>query len=199
MLLAGISRVDGYAGLEPTKRLDYSTPSAQRRAGVDHVFVPASNTNGTAAHWTRVDSTATRVRLVTRTAEIAAVASLSDDLTIVATEPPVELSGGPTGSVSVLADSPGNLSLESNAPSRQLLVTTESYHDGWIATVDGQPVPIVRVDGDFLGCVLEEGTHTIDLRFRPRSLQLGRMISFGGLGLLLCAFALAARRPRQAA
>lgn len=196
MLLVGVSRVDGYAGLEPAKRLDYLTPNAQRRAGVDHVFVPASVAKGTAANWMPVDSPAPRVRLVTRTTSNSNT-SITDDLTIVAADPPVDLADGPSGSVSVRADSPGYLSLESNAPSRQVLVTTESYHDGWIAAVDGRVVPVVRVDGDFLGCVIDAGTHTVDLRFRPRNLQLGRMISFGGLGLLLCTFAPAARRPRQ--
>jgi hypothetical protein len=199
MLLAGVSRVDGYAGLEPAKQLDYSTVNAQRRAGVDHVFVPASEKSNTAARWTPVDSPAPRTRLVTRTTAIRTGTSVSDDLEVVATEPPVELSSRPAGSVSIRDDLPGRLSLESQAPSRQLLVTTEGYHHGWIATVDGRVVPVVRVDGDFLGCVVDLGTHAVDLRFRPRSLQLGRMVSIGGLGLLWCAFALAARRPRQVA
>ncbi len=199
MLLAGLSRVDGYAGLEPAKQLDYSTVNAQRRAGVDHVLVPASEKNGTASHWTPVDSPAPRARLVTRTTAIRTGTGVSDDLEVVATEPPVELSSRPAGSVSIRDDLPGRLSLESQAPSRQLLVTTEGYHHGWIATVDGRVVPVVRVDGDFLGCVVDLGTHAVDLRFRPRSLQLGRMVSIGGLGLLWCAFALAARRPRQVA
>jgi hypothetical protein len=199
MLLAGVSRVDGYAGLEPAKRLDYSTRSAQRRAGVEYQFSPASDKQGTAAQWTPVDSPAPRVRLVTRTPAEHAGATTSDDLAIVAADPPVDLMPESSGSAVVLADSPGHFSLESNAPSQQLLVTTESYHDGWVATVDGRVIPIVRVDGDFLGCVVDAGQHQVDLRFRPWSLQLGRMISFGGLGLLLCAFALAARRPRHIA
>jgi hypothetical protein len=185
--------------LEPAKQLDYSTVSAQRRAGVDHVFVPASEKNGAAARWTPVDSPAPRARLVTRTTATRTGTGVSDDLEVVATEPPIGLANAPAGSVRVRDDLPGRLSLESQAPSRQLLVTTESYHHGWIATVDGRVVPVVRVDGDFLGCVVDLGTHTVDLRFRPRSLQLGRMVSIGGLGLLWCAFALAARRPRQVA
>ena len=42
-------------------------------------------------------------------------------------------------------------------PTRQLLVVSESYHPGWQAAVDGVPQPVLRVNGDFLGCVVGPG------------------------------------------
>ncbi|MEX2111633.1 MAG: YfhO family protein [Pirellulales bacterium] len=197
MLLAGIARVDGYAGLEPAKRLDYSTCPARQRAGVNYVFVPESRTANTPARWEAISATAPRARLVTRTETFQQVFNRPFDLGLVATEPPLSLAADGPGTVRVTADSPGHLAVDCVEASRQLLVTTESFHRGWVARVDGRVVPVVRVDGDFLGCVVEPGDHLVELQFHPRSLLLGRFVSLGGLGLLLCAFALAARRRPQ--
>ena len=41
-----------------------------------------------------------------------------------------------------------------------------SYHSGWQATVDGRPVPVLRVNRDFLGCVVEAGRHRLTLDFQ---------------------------------
>jgi len=73
------------------------------------------------------------------------------------------------------------------AASRQLLVVSESFDAGWRAAVDGQPVPVERVNGDFLGAVIPAGSHTMRLRFRPLHLAVGRYLSLSGLvfGLLL--------------
>ncbi len=197
MLLAGVARVDGYAGLEAAKRLDYSTLPARQRAGVNHVFVPESRTANTSVRWEPVAATAPRARLVTRVAPFQQVVNNAVDLGVVATEPSLTLAAGEAGTARATIDVPGHLLVKCHAPSRQLLVTTESYHRGWVARIDGRIVPVVRVDGDFLGCVVEPGEHVVDLQFRPRSLLLGQFVSVGGLGLLLCTFALAARSRRD--
>ena len=45
---------------------------------------------------------------------------------------------------------PRPVSLSTETHGRQLLVVTASYHSGWQATVDGRPVPVLRVNRDFL-------------------------------------------------
>jgi uncharacterized membrane protein YfhO len=77
-------------------------------------------------------------------------------------------------------DLPGRIRLATAAPTRQLLVLAESFHPGWTATVDGEPGPLLRVNGDFIGCVVEPGRHVLQLRFAPRSYQVGKWISLAG-------------------
>ena len=52
------------------------------------------------------------------------------------------------------------------------------------ATIDGAPRPIVRVEGDFLGCVLENGVQRVTLRFMPRSFVYGSIATALGFVLL---------------
>ena len=74
MLLAGVQRVDGYAGLEPAKRLDYSTPEAMQLAGVEWVFHPAPGApSETAQQWTALSPTAPRVRLTPWTDSVSSI------------------------------------------------------------------------------------------------------------------------------
>src|SRR5262249_59456893 len=63
------------------------------------------------------------------------------------------------------------------------LVWTESHQDGWVARVDGRPTPALRVDGDFLGCLVGPGRHLVTFRFEPASHALGARLSALGLGL----------------
>jgi hypothetical protein len=73
------------------------------------------------------------------------------------------------------ADSPAQLLHRSNnalsfvvaAPSKGWFVVNEAYFPGWVATVDGQPQPIYRVDGWIRGIPVAPGTHRVELRFRP--------------------------------
>jgi hypothetical protein len=205
MLLAGVTRVDGYAGLEPRKRLDYSVETARRRAGINFVYTPGRRDAKTASPWQPVAAPAARARLVARIAPqndayepTDDAYEPTDDLGTVSTDAHIDLpNDSEPGTVSVSHDLSGHLVLECYAPSRQLLVTTESFHRGWVARVDGRIAPVVRVDGDFLGCVVEPGEHSVDLLFLPRSLIVGHFISLGGLGLLLCTLALAARKGCQ--
>jgi hypothetical protein len=87
------------------------------------------------------------------------------------------LTPGPPGAATLIGDDPGAIRVTTRAESRQLLVLNEAHHPGWRALVDGQPRPVLRVDGDFLGCVLEPGRHDVSFRFAPRSHRLGVQLS----------------------
>lgn len=91
---------------------------------------------------------------------------------------------GATGSAWLSSDRPGHLIARVNAPGRRILAFTERFHDGWSATIDGAPLPMVRVAGDFLGCVLDGGVHKVRLRFMPRSFVYGSIVSAIGAALL---------------
>jgi hypothetical protein len=85
---------------------------------------------------------------------------------------------------SLVLDRPGHLIADVDAPGRRILAFTERFHDGWSATIDGVALPMVRVEGDFLGCVLDGGVHRVDLRFMPRSFVYGSIVSAIGAALL---------------
>ncbi len=62
-----------------------------------------------------------------------------------------------------------------------LIVLTDTFYPGWEARVDGQIVPIHRVDGVFRGVFVEGGRHEITMRFRPASQSWGLALSAAGL------------------
>jgi hypothetical protein len=95
-----------------------------------------------------------------------------------------ERAQGATGKAVLTVDRPGNLIAQVNAPGRRVLAFTERFHDGWSATSNGVPLQMVRVEGDFLGCVLDAGYHRVTLRFMPRSFVYGSIVSAIGAALL---------------
>lgn len=206
MTMLGWHRADGYAGLEPGRRLDYRTLAAMRVASVDWVrtgVAAAGSEPGLLrldANWLRVRDPLPRVRLVSE-------ARLSDDPgaelgqipveSVALTEQPLDLSGGPAGTATLVSSRPGRLRVRIDSPSTQLLAVAESFHPGWQAWLDGQPQPVVRVNGDFLGCVVPPGQHDVELEFLARSLYYGRILSGVGLGLAVVGFAGSRRRPQR--
>ncbi len=73
-----------------------------------------------------------------------------------------------------------------------LLVVAEGYDPGWAATVDGRPARIVRVNGDRMAVVLQDGHHRVVLRHHVRGLTAG--IALASLGLVLLALAASSER-----
>jgi hypothetical protein len=90
-----------------------------------------------------------------------------------------------SGVVRLAIDRPGRLVVHVEAPGRRIVALTERFHDGWTAKSGGTAVPTVRVDSDFLGCVVEPGTHRLVLRFMPWSFVIGSIVS--AIGALLWA------------
>ena len=193
-LLAGWYRADGYAGLEPQRRLDYRQLATLRVAGVR--WVRRSRTSAAIAglldgdpKWREVPSPLPRVRLLTRV-------QVSDDPardlvripidTTALVDMPIDVPVGfLPGTATIIAQRPGYWQIRTHCGSAQLLLVAESFHAGWRARVGGQDVPVVRVNGDFLGCRVGPGRNEVVFEFRPESLLAGRMITLAGVGLLL--------------
>ena len=76
---------------------------------------------------------------------------------------------------------------------------TDAWHPNWTVTVDGVARHLGRVDEAFRGVVLEPGAHTIEMRYRPRTLVAGQAVSLATL-LALSVLLLLRRRidPRLA-
>jgi hypothetical protein len=190
-LLSGHRLLDGYVAITPSKQLDYRQPNALRVAQVEYahgdffagVAVPPGHEPRDRG-WYRLPGALPRVRLV---ADVRVSSSPATDIaqvdvaeTALVTRD-LRLGGGPAGTARLVTDNPGDITIETNAPASQLLVVSESYHDGWRATIDGSTVDLERVNGDFLGAVVPAGTHLVSFQFRPYHLSVGRSVSVFGL------------------
>jgi len=80
-----------------------------------------------------------------------------------------------------------DLTVETTRPA--MLVWASSYAPGWSADLDGEPVPVNRVNGVFTGaCIPAAGSHKVTFRYFPAGLLPGFMISLVtacGAGLLV--------------
>jgi hypothetical protein len=69
-----------------------------------------------------------------------------------------------------------------------LLVLGEGFDPGFSAWVDGRPAPVLRVNGDRTGVVLEEGMHRVVLAHRARGLGTGLALAGLAVAALVAAF-----------
>jgi hypothetical protein len=66
-----------------------------------------------------------------------------------------------------------------------LLVLSHDWEAGWHATVDGQPVKVLRTNGLVLGVPVPAGHHVVRVGFRPPGLVAGALITLLSLVMLL--------------
>jgi hypothetical protein len=189
LLLKGYRMPAGYVGLYPATVLSF----------VETPFLRLSGTR-----WTfREDSTLTPIPGPVARARLLRDARVTDDVardsadvnldrTALVTRPLPALSGT-TGTARVVIDRPGHLLVHTMTDGRQLLSISERYHEGWRATAEGRPLTTARINGDFLACVVEAGTHRVEFRFQPRSFTCGRLMSLTGLVSLALGVALVRR------
>jgi len=153
---------------------------------------PLTAKRHTNAYWLKTPAPLPRVRMVTQVRQsrdpAADIATICPDTTILS-EVPLTLPPSEPGQAVLASDQPGQLKIDVDCPAAQLLVISESYHAGWHASIDECPLPIYRINGDFMGCAVAPGKHRIELNFQPDSLYRGQLSSCVGIGLLcLCYF-----------
>ena len=193
-LLRGVSRIDGYAGLEPRRVWAPGDRLGQLLSGAQF--------SESASGWQPLEGAAPRARLVTRVAPSSADMTTDPMLrsqllgNLAAVDPAAysqlaaaldatTVGDATTDMATVVQDRPGRLTVALSTPSPRLLVTTESYHPGWRAVIDEQPTSVIRVNGDFLGLAVPAGAKRLELTFSPRSRAWGLGLSCCGLGLLV--------------
>jgi len=180
-VLCGVRLAHGYASLPPQRELQERPDLFMQLAGVEWAL-PAPD-----AAWQHIPHPTPRARLVARAQVSKDVCHDAHGLelaSVVLLAEPVDLPPGEPGNVHLVLDRPGRIRLVTVAPSRQVLVLSESYHQGWRAYVDGRPTRALRAYGDFLACVVEAGNHEVEFRFAPRSLRLGAWLAVVGAALL---------------
>jgi hypothetical protein len=100
-------------------------------------------------------------------------------------EKPIDGLGGSGGSARITDYGEEDVSVATRAPRRSLLVLTDSWFPGWKATVDGDEVPIERVDYLIRGVVVPAGAHRVELSYEPASWRAGWIVSLLALIAIL--------------
>jgi hypothetical protein len=196
LLVRGCRQIDGYAGLEPRKRLDYRQLAALQAASVQWV-VNRPDTREIAGllehdrHWLRVPDPLPRVRLENKAGQSWPHAPREEAHHA---ERDVNY-----GDAQLLEERPGELLISVRTTEPCLLVVADSFHRGWQATIDGQMAEVLRAGSDFLGCKVEPGQHRVRLSFQPTSLLWGRRLSLLGLLTIGMGFVLLARKTGEKA
>ncbi len=81
--------------------------------------------------------------------------------------------------------SPTELRIDVTSQVAGVLVLSQPYYPGWIATLDGQPTPLLAADYALSAVALPAGAHSVELRFRSRPVELGLTTAAAALLLLL--------------
>ena len=198
LLLAGWHQADGYEGLLPESHLLDQNISLESlrilgvrwiNSGGNHRRIAGLNPTND-PRWLEVPYPMPRARLTLNTTTIAdprvAVRKLQPDgATVVDRDPGLPLKDrAAPGTATIVIDRPGRIEIQTSADRPQLLVLAERFSGGWTAIVDGTPIPILRAEIDFMGCVAPAGDHTIRFAFDPASVRIGRLITTMTLLLL---------------
>jgi hypothetical protein len=210
LLLAGSHFVNGYlSGLEVNKRLKYDSLNVLRASGTAWVFHrgfdPDPQISGVSARgngWWSVDRPLPRMRLIQHalvsrdeSADLQSIDVRTAAVVENRLEPPLK-PGTIRGSVSIADERPGYVHANVTVHGRELLFLAESISRDWKATVDGAAAKVWRVNGDFMGCIVEAGQHEVVFAYRPRRLWRAERVSMAA-GLLACLTVLVVGLLRQ--
>lgn len=94
---------------------------------------------------------------------------------------------------------PDRITIATESSAAGLLVVSEVYAAGWTAEIDGEPARILATDAILRGIPLPAGSHTVELRYNPRSLQVGVVLTGISTFAMLLAFGWAAWRRHKLA
>lgn len=93
-----------------------------------------------------------------------------------------------TATILLVAHQNEELKYQSGAASPQFAVFSEIYYpNGWKAYIDGEEVPIIRVNYMLRGLLIPEGNHEIIFKFASRAFEIGDTITLviGILSILI--------------
>lgn len=151
----------------------YENPTGFPRAWMVHETVLEPSTERAAEQLGRPGFDARRIALVEAPLDLEPLAGAPD---------------GAQESVQVSAIAPNGMDIEVDARSRGLLVLSENFYPGWRATIDGQSVPIYRVDSGLRGLIVPRGHSRVELRYAPASFYWGASLTliafFGALAAM---------------
>ena len=100
--------------------------------------------------------------------------------------------------VDLVANRGDVLEIRVSASAERLVVVNQSDYPGWVATVDGVRVPIVRSNALVQGIRVPAGGHRVVLRYRPRGLYWGFAVGAAAAGAFAIVFASERKRSSVA-
>ncbi len=93
---------------------------------------------------------------------------------VVETDPGIEpVPGGSPGSASYSEGRPEEIVVRVDAPVPSIVVVRNAWDEGWSATVDGRPAPVLPTDLLLQGVAVPAGTHEVRLVYGEPSLARG--------------------------
>jgi hypothetical protein len=108
----------------------------------------------------------------------------SDDprqVVLVENPPPSGFTGAPEavagGDVEFVTNDPEHIVLRVSAPQRGFVHLADQYFEGWQATVNGGPTPILRANFLFRAVEVPAGDSVVEFRYVPLSLRIGAAVS----------------------
>jgi hypothetical protein len=81
------------------------------------------------------------------------------------------------GDARVTRQSSGELEVSVSARQPAVLVISEVFYPGWVASLNGQSAPLLRANYLFRAVHVSPGEHIVRLRFEPGSWYIGRAVS----------------------
>jgi hypothetical protein len=110
------------------------------------------------------------------------------------------VNGSDSRVANIVSYAPNQVEVQVPAGSPGLLVLTDTFYPGWVATVNGRPSPILPTDVAFRGVILGPEAAAVVFRYQPRTGMLGCSIAvFGVITFLALAAARRFRSPQATA
>lgn len=103
-----------------------------------------------------------------------------------------------SGNAAIVREEPGDITLRYDMSTPGLIVMPDLYYNGWRATVDGRPAPVLRANAALQGIEVPVGQGTVRLIYRPGSFIAGLWIASGVFAALAGWIIIAGWRRRQA-
>jgi uncharacterized membrane protein YfhO len=97
----------------------------------------------------------------------------------------------------ILQDGPNRVTIRAALDTPGYLVLADTWYPGWRATVDGEPVEILRANYGFRAVRLEAGEHTVEMVYRPASVLVGGALSIAALAVIAVGLVLARKKEAR--
>ncbi len=128
----------------------------------------------------------------------AAVEALLADPRRTVIEAPTDIPVGNGDGEAIITDyAPQRVIIRTQSEAPALLVLSDAYYPGWVATVDGLPAPVYPANVLYRGVTVPAGEHEVIFRYQPQSWQRGLWISAVGAAVWLLLLIMYLTRRRK--
>jgi hypothetical protein len=89
----------------------------------------------------------------------------------------VPADGGRSDKATLVRYAPESMTIATSSTADGFLVVSDPYASGWNAYIDGEKTEIIRTNHALRGIALPAGEHTVEIRYEPRSLEVGMIVT----------------------